>query len=176
LGGHPNTHILGDTFYTMAPLLYGHYYCKIAVVPVSPQLAALTGAKITVAERPNALRDETSRFFSSYGGVWELRVQVCTNRKTMPIEDASIPWPQEESPYVAAARITVSPQPSWTEARAGIVDDAMAFSPWHGVTAHRPLGGIMRSRRQAYQELSSLRSALNRCPLREPKTSISLPT
>jgi hypothetical protein len=41
LGGHPETHPLGDTYYSQAPVLYGDYIVKVALVPVSPQLVAL---------------------------------------------------------------------------------------------------------------------------------------
>lgn len=29
--------------------------------------------------------------------------------------------------------------------------EAMAFNPWHGVEDHRPLGSMMRGRREAYR-------------------------
>jgi hypothetical protein len=37
LGGLKETHILGDTFYSQAPLLWGPYMAKVCVVPVSPE-------------------------------------------------------------------------------------------------------------------------------------------
>ena len=161
LGGHPNTHILGETFFTMVPVLYGRNFGKISVVAVSPELTMLTGREVEVSGRPNALRDDVREFFAHRGGTWEIRVQLCTDLDTMPIEDASVVWPEEESPYVTVARITVEPQEAWSEARAGVGDDQLAFSPWHGTVDHRPLGGIMRSRRQAYPELSGLRAQIN---------------
>jgi len=63
------------------------------------------------------------------------------------------------------SRITVKPQIAWSEARAAVGDDQLAFNPWHGVLDHLPLGGIMRSRRDACPELSGLRSEINGCPL-----------
>lgn len=176
LGGHPNTHILGDTFYTMVPLLYGQNFGKISVAPVSPDLTALTGKEIEVSGRPNALRDDVRGFFEHGSGTWEIRVQLCTDLDAMPIEDASVIWPEDRSPYVAVARITVPPQTSWSDARSAVGDDRMSFSPWQGTMDHRPLGGIMRSRRQAYPELSELRSTINGCPLHEPNAAVDLPS
>jgi hypothetical protein len=175
LGGHPNTHILGETFYTMVPVLYGTHFGKVSVAPISPELTALTGRKIAVAGHPNALRDAVTEFFANEGGVWEIRVQLCTDLETMPVEDASVVWPEAGSPYIAVARIAVPPQTSWTERRAQVGDDRLSFSPWHGLAAHRPLGGIMRSRREAYPELSGLRSRINGCPLHEPSGKVGLP-
>lgn len=42
LGGHPETNILGEAFFSQVPILYGPYIAKVAVVPVSPGLTALT--------------------------------------------------------------------------------------------------------------------------------------
>jgi hypothetical protein len=175
LGGHPNTHILGDNFYTMVPLLYGSHFGKISVVPVSPELTELTGTRVQVSGRPNALRDEVTGFFATCGGVWDIRVQLCTDLDAMPVEDASVVWPEDRSPYATVARITVPPQPAWSDERARVGDDQLAFSPWQGVAAHRPLGGIMRSRKEAYPELSGLRSRINGCPLHEPSGAAGLP-
>ena len=176
LGGHPETHVLGETFYTMVPVLYGPYVAKLSVAPVSAGLTALTDAPVTVNGRPNGLREAVSAFFSGEGGEWEVRVQLLTDPETMPIEDASVVWPEEESPYVAVARITAAAQPAWTDARSAAVDDGLAFSPWHGLAAHRPLGGIMRSRKPAYEMSAGVRSTLNGCPIHEPRALETLPS
>jgi hypothetical protein len=175
LGGHPETHILGETFYTSVPLLYGRHYTKLSVVPVSPTLKALTDAPLNVNGKPNGLRDAVSEYFAQQGGIWEVRVQLATDQDKMPIEDASAQWPEDESPYFTVARLEVEPQSSWTEARAREVDDSMAFSPWHGLAAHRPLGGIMRSRKPAYEMSSGFRGQFNGCPIHEPRSLGALP-
>jgi hypothetical protein len=90
-------------------------------------------------------------FFKTKGGVWEVRAQLCTDLELMPIENAAVVWPEETSPYQPIDRITVKPQLAWSEARSSAVDDGMLFSPWHGLAAHRPLGGIMRVRKAVYE-------------------------
>ncbi len=145
------------------------------MAPVSPELTALTGRTIAVSGRPNALRDEVRDVFEGRGGTWEIRVPLCTDLATMLVEDASVAWPETESPYVAVARIAVKPQVAWSEARSAVGDDQMAFDPWHCTVDHRPLGGIMRSRRDAYAELSGLRGRINGCPLHEPAGVVVLP-
>ena len=59
LGGQAETNILGESFYSQAPIRYGDYIAKIAVVPVSPKLTALTGAPLHTHGHPNAIRDDT---------------------------------------------------------------------------------------------------------------------
>ncbi|TNC07609.1 catalase family protein [Methylobacterium terricola] len=168
LGGHPETHILGETFYSQAPLRWGDYVAKVALAPVSPALTALTNAPLAVNGKPNGLRDAVSEFFAAHEGVWELRAQLLTNRESMPIEDAATPWPEEESPYLPVARITVAPQASWSDEKVRTLDDGLAFSPWHGIRAHQPLGSVMRARRAVYPRSAGFRAEHNGCPVREP--------
>lgn len=175
LGGHPQTHILGETFYSQAPLLYGDFIAKLAVAPVSPELKALTGAALDLRGKPNGLREAVVAFFEKNGGEWELRAQLCTDREAMPIEDPSVIWPEDKSPYVAVARIAAPPQTAWSEARAGAIDDGLAFSPWHGLAAHRPLGGIMRSRRPSYEMSARFRAEHNRRAIEEPRSLEGIP-
>lgn len=169
LGGQPQTHLLGDMFYSQAPLLYGDYIAKFSVAPVSPTLTALTDAPLDLSGKPNGLRDAVVEYFHQQSGEWEVRVQLCIDLKTMPIEDPSVVWPEERSPYIPVARITVKPQTAWSEARSTEVDDGLSFSPWHGLAAHRPLGAIMRIRKAAYEMSARFRAEHNHCPIREPR-------
>ncbi len=169
LGGHPQTHILGESFSSVVPMLYGRYYAKLAVVPVSPGLTALTDAYVDFGGNPDGLREAVSAYFAQQGGTWEVRVQLATDLEKMPIEDASVQWPEELSPYVTVARLEVEPQPAWSSEKIQAMDDGMAFSPWHGLAAHRPLGGVMRVRKPAYEASSGFRAQHNGCPIHEPR-------
>lgn len=175
MGGHPKTHILGETFYTQVPLRHGDYIAKVSLAPVSPALLALEDQRIHTGGKPNALREAVSDFFATQGGEWELRVQLCTDLERMPVEDASVPWPEDVSPYITVARLFVPPQPSWSEARSAVVDEAYAFSPWHGLAAHRPLGSVMRARKASYEASAHFRASHGRCPMHEPDADVQLP-
>lgn len=174
LGGQPLTHPLGETFYTQTPLRYGNHVAKLSVAPASPEMTALAGSPIEVRGRPNALRGLAIDFFRRHGAEWEVRVQLRTDPDTMPIEDASVEWPQDESPYLPVARITVPPQPAWSEARARQVDDGLSFNPWQGLAAHQPLGSINRARKTAYARTAAFRSERGGCPLHHPRTRFPL--
>ncbi|MDB6062738.1 MAG: catalase [Verrucomicrobiaceae bacterium] len=165
LGGHPMSHILGETFFSAAALLYGPYIAKIALAPVSENLQALTHTLLDLRKHPDGLREAVSTFFASQGGEWELRAQLCTNAETMPVEDASVLWSEEESPYVAVARFSAPPQTTWNAATSPAQEDGLSFSPWHGVAEHRPLGSIMRARKDVYQASAGFRGSRNGCPI-----------
>lgn len=157
LGGHPATNPLGETYFSQAPILYGPYMAKVQLAPISPGLKALTDAPVDLHDTHDGLRNAIKAHFASQGGEWELRVQLCTNLEKMPIEDSSVEWKEEDSPYVAVARLTMEAQAGWSEALSKAVDDGMRFNPWHALAAHRPIGSIMRVRKAAYAMSSSFR-------------------
>jgi hypothetical protein len=178
LGGHPQTHPLGETFYTQLPLRYGDYMAKLSVAPMSPALTALHGARLDMKGRPDALREAVTEFFA-HGAApveWEVRVQLSTDLEKMPIEDGSVTWPEDESPYIGVARIAVAPQAVPGEQDLHAADDRLAFSPWHGITAHRPLGSLMRVRQAVYGASSHFRAQRNGCPLHEPRGAGAWPS
>lgn len=168
LGGQPETNILGETFFSQAPIRYGDYIAKVALAPLSANLTALTNAPLNVNGKPNGLRDAVRDFFNGHTGIWEFRVQLCTDLEKMPIEDASKQWSEDSSPYVTVARLTVGSQDVWSDANVKSIDEGTSFSPWHGLAAHQPLGSIMRARRAAYKMSADFRGQRNGCPMREP--------
>ena len=174
LGGQPETHILGETFYSQAPLRFGDFIAKIAVAPESSELKALAQAPLSVNGVPDGLREAVLDFFEKNGGVWEVRAQLCTDLERMPIENAAVVWSEEVSPYQRIARITVKPQLAWSEARSSVVDDGMSFAPWHGLAAHRPLGGVMRVRKAVYEEAKKFRAERNGRVIEEPHEMVPL--
>jgi nucleoid-associated protein YgaU len=175
MGGHPETNILGETFYTQVPMLYGPYMAKLSLAPVSPELTALTDAPVDLDGKPDGLREAVSTYFAQSGGEWELRAQLCTDIDAMPVEDASVQWPEDKSPFVTVARLVAKPQTTWSAARVTAVDDGMAFTPWHALAAHRPIGSIMRVRQAVYRMTAGFRSEHNPTKVQEPRTLDALP-
>lgn len=175
MGGQPKTNLLGETYFSQTPFLYGDYMAKFELAPVSPELTALTNAPLDVDGRRNALRETVSDFFRANDGEWELRVQLCTDIDSMPIEDAKVVWPEDRSPYVTVATVHVPPQQTWDEADAQRYEDCSAFSPWHGLAAHRPLGSVNRVRRAAYEMAEQFRARRNRRDVAEPRTLRDIP-
>ena len=81
--------------------------------------------------------------------LFDFQVQLRTSEETMPIEDVTIEWPENQSPYRTVARLVL---PRQDIALLLQQDDYrnLAFNVWHALAAHRPLGGINRVRRAAY--------------------------
>lgn len=165
MGGHPEVHPLGATFFTQVPLRYGNYIAKLQLVPVSSNLVALEGQPIDLDGKPDGTREAVMDVVRQEPAEWELRVQLCVDLERMPVEDASVEWPQDLSPFLPVARITTTPQAGWSDALSREIDDGMSFNPWHALAAHRPLGNVMRARKPAYAASSNYRSERNGCPL-----------
>ena len=133
---------------------------KLCVSPVSANLLALNEQKGRPAWPARWAAYVGARFLRRRDG--GLGSQLCTDLDAMPIEDTSIEWSQESSPYRTVARIVVQPQDSWQPDMVEAVDEGLTFSPWRGLAAHRPLGSVMRSRRQAYGSSARLRGEVYR--------------
>jgi hypothetical protein len=175
MGGHPETHILGESFFGQLPIRYGDYVAKIGVFPVSPELTALTDTPLDINHDGDGLRHAVSAYFTQHQAVWELRVQLCSSVEDMPVEDATAVWNEDKSPFITVARLTAAPQQSWSEDRATMADDGMGFRPWNALAAHRPLSSIMRMRRLAYKQGQAFRSQRNAIAVTEPSSLDTLP-
>ncbi|HEY4355917.1 MAG TPA: catalase family protein [Acidobacteriaceae bacterium] len=174
--GHPATHPLGETYTTVAPLRYGSYVAKLAFAPGGERIKAVIGDKIDLSEGYNPLRDCIRSFFASGPAIWDVKVQLALDdREHFPIEKADVRWPSDASPWVTVAHLTAHQQESYSDARQVFVDERMNFRPWNALAAHRPLGGIMRSRLRAYEEAQKFRAQRNVREIAEPETLAEIP-
>jgi hypothetical protein len=173
--GHTPRHPLTDTYYSQAALRYGDYVAKICLVPVSPGQDALGDGPMDTSGRPDAFRDATVAYFGEAGAEFELRVQLCTDLASMPVEDASVRWPEDESPYRAVARLVLPRQDALGEARRAFMTERMSFRPAHSLAAHRPLGSLMRARLKTYPALAAHRRNHNGAEAAEPTSLDQIP-
>lgn len=67
LGGAPEVHPLGETYFTQTPFRYGDYIAKFSLMPTSPGLTERTGDRINVHGRPDALREDITEVIIEQG-------------------------------------------------------------------------------------------------------------
>ena len=115
----------------------------------------------------NYLRDAMVRTLAAGDWSFDLMVQVQTDPHRMPIENASVHWPEHLSPYVPVARLVLPQQRFDSDAQLAF-SDVLRYNPWHALHAHRPLGNSNRARRTMYAELAELRQRMNADPHVEP--------
>jgi catalase len=168
LGGAPNSDPLGETYYSVTPFRYGDYMAKFSVSPKSTDLKSRTGTTIDATDRPDAIRETVQSEMQNITAVWDFRVQLCRDPEKQPIEDPTVEWKEEDSPWHTVATIHAGPQDSWSEDQVQAVDEQMRFSIWVGIEDHRPLGNINRARKKPYEHSAAFRADFNRCPIHEP--------
>ncbi len=174
--GDSRIHPLAEAYYSQAPLRYGSYIAKLAVVPVSAAQKALADADITVDSYhdENALRTATVGYLKENDADFEIRIQLCTDLEKMPVEDANKEWDEKESPYLTVATIHLPKQDAYSGARQKYVE-ALSFSIAHCLEDFRPLGSIMRARLKAYPAMADIRREGNHEPVKEPVSIEEVP-
>ena len=174
LGREP-LHPVSHPYYSQTPSRYGNYIAKVAAFPSAETLAALGNPHVDTSQDEDAFRTAMVDFFARHGAAFDLRVQLCTNLETMPVEDASVPWPEEQSPYRTVARLTLPAQNTFSDARYRYFEQRLAFNPIHALEEHRPLGGVQRARMQAYLHAQDFRQRANGTTPAEPSSHAEVP-
>jgi hypothetical protein len=167
----PNDNMLGMEFYSAAPIRWGEYVAKFEVVPLSDNVKQFTDKPLSPTAGPEAYREMMVDFFSTEAAEYELRAQLCTDLGTMPIEDATVEWPESQSPYVPVAKLTYPKQNPYTDDRKYFGDEVLSFNSWRGLNEHRPLGPINRMKLRPYDASSQFRHQKNHAPSLEPEPS-----
>jgi hypothetical protein len=86
----------------------------------------------------------------------------------MPVEDLTVEWPEQLSPFVTVAKVRLPQQDISGKDNLERLD-ATSMTPWRCREDHRPLGNIQRARKEVYRQSSLLRHKLNQQIRREPK-------
>ena len=91
---------------------------------------------------------------------FEFMVQFQSHAELMPIEDASVIWDEDISPFETVARIIIDEQ-EFQDANAMDECEALSFNPWNALSDHKPIGGINRVRNKMYNDVAEFRSRQN---------------
>ena len=100
---------------------------------------------------------------------FDLQVQLSTDLEVMPVNEATVEWPEKLSPFVTVARVHI-PRQDISSTETFEKTDALAFNQWRVTEEHRPLGEIMQVRR-IYSASAKLRRTLNHQPQIEPASA-----
>ena len=116
---------------------------------------------------PNYLRHAMARTLGERAVELDFRVQLQTDAHRMPLENASVIWPERLSPSITVARLHLPVQRFDSPEQLAFAR-SLSFQPWHSIAEHRPLGSQNRARKAIYYEFSKLRQELNGDPRVEP--------
>ena len=79
---------------------------------------------------------------------WDFQIQIQTD-PAQSIDDVTVVWPESDAPFFTVGRLTVRQQEIESEAQQAFAEN-LQFSPWNGLTVHRPIGALNRLRRLVY--------------------------
>ena len=148
--GKPFAGFAGERFNSVVPIACGPYAVRVLLAPCKPKA------------RGDADPLDDMRAQLGAGPIaYDLQLQFFVDDATTPIEDASVVWPEDSTPIVTVARLTLRPEAADDQTRAALAEkvEKAAFDPWSGLMSHRPLGEIMRARKAAYYASQQARGA-----------------
>jgi catalase len=106
----------------------------------------------------NQLRSAMKAHLAEAPVCLEFGVQKRTEPESMPIENASVIWDENVSPFITVATITINQQDfDSTEAMAAC--EKISFNPWQSLPEHQPLGRMNEVRKETYFKAFQLRTA-----------------
>jgi len=150
-------------YYTNVPFLLGDGQAvQYSLKPRSP-------AKGPIPPVPgeNYLHEALKRTLAAGAWTFDFMVQTQTDPFRMPIENATVKWPERLSPYITVARLRIPRQEFASDEQMAFAD-VLRYNPWHSLPEHRPLGSSNRARLTMYYELAKLRQGMNSVQHVEP--------
>ena len=120
------------------------------------------------------LREAMAATLSERDVTFDFLVQLQTDPDRMPVENASVRWPEHLSPSVRVAELRLPAQTFDSPAQLAFADN-LSFNPWHALPEHRPLGNQNRARKAIYLALSSVRREMNASAHVEPTGDETFP-
>ena len=147
----PTSH-LDIPYWSATPYLFGagravKYTVRPCTPPHSTKAEHVTDTYLSDALRAR-LRERDASF--------DFMIQLQTDARTMPIEDATVEWHERDAPYVAVAQVRI-PRQEVGDAETARLCEETAFNPWYSLVEHRPLGSMNRARREIYHAMAEFR-------------------
>jgi hypothetical protein len=150
-------------YYSNVPFLLG----EGQAVEYSLKPTSTHTSPIPIAPGANYLREAMVKTLKNGDVTFQFMVQLQTDSHRMPIEDATVKWPEHLSPYVPVAELRIPAQRFDSDEQTAFCNK-LAYNPWHSLAEHRPLGNQNRARKALYWQLAQLRQAMNGQPHVEP--------
>lgn len=176
LQAHPKTnHILNEmsdrvegsclttTYWAILPFRLGGEVVKYRLTPeTAPENVPDDATDYLAVDLANRLSEREYAF--------TLSVQRRTDRRTMPLDRATVPWPETKSEFVPVARLVIPRQDVCARGQAEY-GQGLSFNIWRvpEENAPHPDSSIAAVRREVYAAGARLRHTANGQPLADPR-------
>ena len=166
----PSVNLLLSTYWTMGAVRHGGYIAKVRFAPVAAFADKVVQRALDLGSAAEVYRPALIVELRERPYEFDIQVQLCADLAQMPVEDVTVEWPEQLSPFVTVAKLRL-PQQDISEDDNLAKMDALSFTPWRVTAEHAPLGNIMRVRKEVYRHSSILRHNLNRQQRTEPQSA-----
>ena len=153
----------------MAAVRHGDHVAKVRIAAAAKSAKNAIHHQLDLSTGPDVFRQTLVDELQARAFDFELQVQLCTDLAAMPVNDATVEWPEKLSPFVTVGRVQL-PRQDISGPENLEKGDAMAFNQWRVESDHRPLGEIMDVRR-VYTASANARRTLNHQSQREPTSA-----
>lgn len=161
----PVASTLSETYWSCLPFKFGgNGFAKYKLVPdltLPPPSASPNDPSYLAADLAERLRAGEARF--------KFMVQLRTDPAAMPLDEATVPWPEKLSEPIHVADL-VLPMQDVTARGQATYGDNLAMDIWRATEDHAPVGTIADVRRAVYAASAAQRRNVNGVPLGEPSS------
>lgn len=153
--------VLTARYWAILPFHAGEkQYVKYRLEPeTQPENVANDEADYLATDLARRLADREYRF--------RFMVQVRTNAKTMPLDRATVEWPEAQSEYVQVGTLILPKQDVCARGQAEY-GQGLSFNIWRVPELQRPVGSIAEARKVVYAAGARARHEANGQPLQDP--------
>lgn len=145
-----------DEYFSNTAYKLGSHNIKFMTKSCSDLVKQRTDEQIDADFLQTTLADE----LADNTACMQLLVQLQDTDKLMPIEDPSVLWKEDDSPFIAVATINIMQQQFNSPEQQQFCEN-LSFSPWNSLDEHRPIGALNRVRKIVYQASSDYRHKTN---------------
>jgi hypothetical protein len=157
------TNIIHNQFWSLTPSMFGEdRVVKYSVIPRDTR-----DPDVLHHDDDDYLRKQLSVELSENDAWFDFAVQFREDPGTMPLDDPSVSWNSE---FHKLASIHIPKQEFDTEEIRAFAEN-LAFTPWHGIEAHTPVGDINVARKKVYSTLSEFRHKRNGVEYKDPTST-----
>jgi len=148
-------------YFSQVPYMLGPNAIKFSAKPICN-----TANRPPVFEGPDFLREAMTNQLAESDVYFDFMVQVQTDPVRMPIENPLTTWDEALSPFQRVAIIRIPRQDITPKSLE--IGEHLAFTPWHALPEHRPIGNMNRARKVIYDMVSEYRRTANGVKREEP--------
>jgi hypothetical protein len=101
----PNSNMLLQPYWSMGAMRHGDYIAKVRARPVQAYADRVVRRVIDRTSAPEVFRPALVAELRERPYAFDLQVQLCADLDRMPVEDLTVEWPEELSPFVTVATL-----------------------------------------------------------------------